>query len=106
MEGDIRAQSSSGSISIRNQAGSLVLQAKSGNLEGTDILLTGDSSFTTSSGKITFDFKNDIEDFSFDLRSSSGIINAGRSKAKGELVFGNGRIRITGKSSSGTQTYR
>ena len=106
VEGNIRAQSSSGKISIHDQTGTLDLKATSGALEGNDVLLKGDSSFTTSSGRITFDFRNDIDDFSFDLSSSSGIINAGRSKAKGELVFGSGKIRITGRSTSGAQTYR
>lgn len=106
IEGNIITESSSGKISIHDQTGTLDLKATSGVLEGNDVLLKGDSSFTTSSGRITFDFKNDIDDFSFDLRSSSGIINAGRSKAKGELVFGSGKIRITGRSTSGAQTYR
>lgn len=106
VDGNIRAQSSSGKISIHDQTGTLDLKATSGALEGNDVYLKGDSSFTTSSGRITFDFRNDIDDFSFNLSSSSGIINAGRSKAKGVLVFGSGKIRITGKSSSGAQTYR
>lgn len=106
VEGNIAAQSSSGKISIHDQTGTLDLKATSGALEGNDLLLKGDSSFTTSSGRIMFDFKNDIDDFSFDLSSSSGIINAGRSKAKGVLIIGSGKIRITGRSSSGAQTYR
>ena len=106
IEGNIITESSSGKISIHDQTGTLDLKATSGALEGNDVLLKGDSSFTTSSGRITFDFRNDIDDFSFDLSSSSGIINAGRSKAKGILVIGKGKIKITGKSSSGAQTYR
>ena len=106
VDGNIRAQSTSGKISIHDQTGTLELKATSGALEGNDVLLKGDSSFTTSSGRIMFDFKNDIDDFSFDLSSSSGIINAGRSKAKGVLVIGRGKIKITGRSSSGAQTYR
>jgi lia operon protein LiaG len=106
IEGNIDAQSSSGKISISDQTGTLKLRATSGVLEGNDIHLKGDSSFTTSSGKISFDFINDIDEFSFDLNSSSGMLSAGKSRAKGMLVFGSGKIQIIGKSTSGAQTYR
>lgn len=104
--GNIIAESSSGSITINDQTGTLDLKATSGRLEGSNVLLEGDSSFSTSSGRISFDFKNDPDDFSFDLNSSSGILNVGQSRAKGKLMIGNGKIKITGKSSSGAQSYK
>ena len=104
--GNIDAQSTSGKITIHNQTGILTLKATSGALEGSDVHLKGDSSFTTSSGRISFDFINDIDEFSFDLNSNYGMLNVGQSKARGRLVFGSGKIKITGKSTSGTQTYK
>ncbi|UCB45969.1 MAG: DUF4097 family beta strand repeat protein [Spirochaetota bacterium] len=104
--GNIDAQSTSGKIIIHDQTGTLTLEATSGALEGDDVHLKGDSSFTTSSGRISFDFVNDIDEFSFDLSSKSGMLNVGQSKARGRLVFGSGGIKITGKSTSGAQTYR
>ena len=106
IEGNINATSSSGSITITNQTGSLDLKATSGRLEGRGVKLTGNSSFTTSSGKISIELMNDFEDFSFDLQSSSGVIRVADSKVKGTLIMGSGPIRITGKSSSGSQEYR
>ncbi|MBW2092016.1 MAG: DUF4097 family beta strand repeat protein, partial [Deltaproteobacteria bacterium] len=67
--------------------------------------ITEDSSFRATSGKIDLDFINDMDEFTFDLRSSSGRIEIGSTKAKGKLLIGNGSIRIHGKTSSGDQSY-
>ena len=104
--GDITSESSSGSIFIKDQTGVLDLRASSGKLEGHGVMLKGDSSFVTTSGKISFDFLNEINDLSFDLSSGSGALRAGRSQGSRVLILKNGKINITGKSSSGSQTYR
>lgn len=106
IKGDIFAHSSSGDLNITNHEGGLNLESNSGKQTGRDISITKDSSFRTSSGKIDFDFINDIEDFTFDLTSSSGKIKVGSTNAKGRVVTGNGKILIQGKSSSGGQIYR
>jgi len=106
IKGDISAHSSSGEIYIANHGGGLNLESSSGRQTGRDIRLTRDSSFRTSSGKIDFDFINEIEDFTFDLTSSSGKIEVGSTNAKGRVVTGKGKILIKGKSSSGEQIYR
>jgi len=104
--GDITAEMSSGGLTINKQAGALDLRATSGKLEGEEIKLTCNSSFRTSSGRIRFEFENDFDDFSFDLQSSSGVLHVGESRVKGTFILGNGPIKITGKSSSGSQEYR
>ncbi len=106
IKGDIFASSSSGDFSLINHEGGLNLESSSGRQSGRSIRITKDSSFQTSSGKIDFDFVNEIEDFNFDLTSSSGKIEVGSTKAKGRVVIGNGTILIKGKSSSGGQVYR
>jgi DUF4097 and DUF4098 domain-containing protein YvlB len=106
MDGNIRAKSSSGRITINKQTGVLDLKATSGKLEGQEVKLTGDSSFQTSSGRISFEFENDFDDFSFNLQSNSGVLRVGESRVKGTLILGNGPIKITGNSSSGSQEYR
>ena len=106
IDGNIRAKSSSGRITINKQTGVLDLRATSGRLEGYEVKLKGDSSFQTSSGRINFEFVNDFNDFSFNLQSSSGVLRVGESRVKGTLILGNGPIKITGKSSSGSQEYR
>jgi len=104
--GDISTVSSSGAINIRDQEGGLSLESSSGKQEGTNIRVTRDSSFRTTSGKIDFDFINNMDQFTFDLRSSSGRIEVGSTRAKGRVVTGNGKILIKGKSTSGGQSYR
>lgn len=106
VEGSIVGSSSSGKISVSHAEGTLELQASSGNLRGEGVTLTGESSFRTSSGSINFDFSNDLSDFTFNLESSSGKINAGRTSARGIVVTGSGDILVAGKSTSGRQTYK
>ncbi len=105
IEGSIAARSSSGGITIRDTAGWLELKSSSGRLSGTEVTITGASSFTTTSGSIDFDFTNSESDFTFELRSSSGTISVGRTQAEGTVITGSGIILIKGKSSSGNQSY-
>jgi hypothetical protein len=104
--GSIAAEASSGAIAVTDQVGTLDLRASSGSLSGQAITLTGASTFTTSSGAIAFDFSNDLQELSFDLRSSSGMIRVGDTRARGTVVMGGGPILLRGTSSSGSQSYR
>jgi len=106
IRGDISTVSSSGAINIRDQEGGLNLESSSAKQEGRDIRITEDSSFRTTSGKIDFDFINNMDEFTFDLRSSSGRIEVGSTSARERVVTGDGKILIKGKSTSGGQTYR
>lgn len=104
--GSIGAKSTSGKREISGVEGVLDLRSSSGNINGSTVTIDGDSSFQTTSGSIEIDFINDLDEFTMNLSSSSGKINAGQTKAKGTVVAGNGVIQITGKSSSGRQTYK
>jgi DUF4097 and DUF4098 domain-containing protein YvlB len=73
--GSIVAVSSSGDITIDGQTGTLDLRASSGDLIGRDVYLKSNSSFSTSSGRIGFEFNNEFDEFSFDLKSSSGKLS-------------------------------
>ncbi|MBT3273041.1 MAG: DUF4097 family beta strand repeat protein [Spirochaetales bacterium] len=104
--GSINARSTSGKMSIADSRGIIELRSSSGNLKGEGVAVTGNSSFHTSSGSIDINFTNDLDEFTMDLESSSGKINAGRTSAKGSVVTGSGAIMIRGESSSGRQNYR
>ncbi|MGE5529152.1 MAG: DUF4097 family beta strand repeat-containing protein [Patescibacteria group bacterium] len=106
IKGDITARSSSGGINLRRVEGRLELQASAGSLVGRDILVTGNSRFRTSSGSIDFHFQNDLAEFSFRLRGTSGGLRAGRIHAHEYLQCGNGPITIEGESTSGSQNYQ
>jgi hypothetical protein len=105
-KGDIAADSSSGEQKYDGIVGAIASESSSGDLRGTEITITDDSSFRSSSGSIDFDFSNDISDFTFDLKSSSGNISAGDTKAEGNLSTGRGDIKVKGTSSSGRQSYK
>jgi DUF4097 and DUF4098 domain-containing protein YvlB len=104
--GNLSACSSSGSIEIKDYEGTLELSASSGSITGTDIKLTGDSSFSTSSGSISMDLENRFSELSFDLISSSGGLQVGTIQADKKLRTGNGHILITGETSSGDIVFR
>ncbi len=106
IDGDIEAESSTGSIIIADQEGRLYLRSSTGSQRGENILIKSDSSFKTTTGSIEFDFLNAPESFTFDLSSGTGRITVGKSTIRGRLLFGSGRIKITGSSSTGSQTYR
>lgn len=106
IKGSITAESSSGGMTLTDTEGTLDLRSSSGSHSGTDVTVTGDSSFRTSSGAIDFDFTNSIDDFTFDLRSSSGTISVEGTRAEGTVKMGSGVISIKGNSSSGRQTYK
>lgn len=106
VRGDIFAQASSGDLEISDHAGGLRLVSSSGDQVGRNTRLTKYASFQTTSGNLDFDFVNPLEEFRFELQSSSGKINVGATSARGKVVTGQGPISITGTSSSGNQTYR
>ncbi|OHD08495.1 MAG: hypothetical protein A2086_14765 [Spirochaetes bacterium GWD1_27_9] len=103
--GNINANASSGDIYIEFEKGVLELKTTSGKISGKDITITGNSFFKTTSGNISMAFKNSIENFTFNLRTNSGRLEVGDQRTKNELITGNGKIKIKGESSSGSQNY-
>ncbi len=104
--GDVDAGTSSGSIKLDKVTGSVKLSSSSGSQRGTSIKLTGDSYFKASSGSVTMDLLNDIDELSFDLTASSGGLSAKGVAGKKNLVVDRGPIKIHGNTSSGSQNYR
>lgn len=106
INGALDAETSTGSITVRSSAGAFALETTTGSQEGREILISGDSSFRSTTGTIDIDFRNPLEDFSFELESRLGGIEVGSISGRGELIFGRGPITIEGESSTGSQTYR
>ncbi|MCG8578733.1 MAG: hypothetical protein MI866_02375 [Bacteroidales bacterium] len=106
VRGDVRAQASSGGISLSNVSGAVNLATTSGSQRGTNIKLTGNSNFKSSSGSVSMDLTNDTEELSFALKASSGSLNAKGSSGRKNLIIDRGPIKITGTSSSGSQSYK
>jgi len=103
--GDLVAHSTTGRIEIDGSQGSLDIRTSTGNQEGRRIVLSGDSSFESSTGSIRMDFVDDIERLEFDLRSTTGSLRVGREDSQRQLYLGGTGFTIRGKSSTGSQEY-
>jgi DUF4097 and DUF4098 domain-containing protein YvlB len=106
IDGAIEASSSSGRVTLEAVNGTVDLQTSSGNITGADVLITGDSAFESSSGRIDIDFSNQLNEISFRLKSSSGMLEVGNLRKEKQLAAGEGAMKVTGESSSGNQAYR
>jgi len=104
--GNVNGNSSSGSIKISTVTGSLNLVSSSGSQSGNQIKLTGNSSFSASSGIVHMELINDAEELSFNLNASSGSISAKGIKGHDSLTISKGFIVVTGNTSSGSQSYQ
>lgn len=104
-KGNINTNTSSGNIDIENQEGVFKIKTSSGKISGRNIKVNGDSVFNTTSGDILFVFNNLRDELTFDLKASSGKLEVETQKDNKELIYGKGKIKITGKSSSGSQIY-
>jgi DUF4097 and DUF4098 domain-containing protein YvlB len=106
ISGNLKAQSTSGSIIVQESEGAMELRTTSGSIKGEQINILGDSAFTATSGSISMDYTNSTDDFTFNLITNSGNLTVDDTRRKKELHTGNGSITITGKTTSGKQTYR
>lgn len=103
--GVITAHSTGGSIKVDSEVGVLTLASQTGALSGKGIWLQGDATFATTTGPIDMTFENGLNAFHFDLTSSTGALSVGDLTRKGTLSWGGGGVRITGTSTSGSQSY-
>ncbi|MBI9062551.1 MAG: DUF4097 family beta strand repeat protein [Marinilabiliaceae bacterium] len=104
--GDLSGRSTSGSISLDRVTGAIELSSSSGSQKGTNIKLTGPSSFKASSGSVSMQLFNEKDELSFNLTASSGSLSAKGSSGRKNLVIERGPIKVSGNTSSGSQTYR
>ncbi|MFB6341530.1 DUF4097 family beta strand repeat-containing protein [Saccharicrinis sp. FJH62] len=105
VEGKISAVTSSGSIRVTDFEGALNLTSSSGSQSGQNVQLKADSEFHSVSGSITMNLDNNADDFTFDLRATSGSLKAFGSSGSKTLKTGDGVIMVRGSSSSGSQRY-
>lgn len=105
INGICKARASSGEIEVNDSRGEFSLSTNSGDIEGNNIFLTRNSHIKSTSGEISCSLANKTDEVGFDLRSVSGDLRAGRYSSEDELVIKNGNILVTGRSTSGDQTY-
>lgn len=104
VKGNVLANSSSGSVRLRSVEGSLDIKTSSGSILGEYVTLTSNSSFKSSSGRINVNITNS-ERLSYDLEAGSGRLQAVGHNGNKKLYVMNDKIWVTGRSSSGSQTF-
>ena len=104
--GKISVESSSGGIGFEDVNAKINAKSTSGNIRGANVKLTGDSNFEASSGDVSIDLTNDVDQMSFELKSSSGDLKVGNSRrAEDRLLLKRGGYLVTGRSTSGDISF-
>ncbi len=104
--GSFLLKSSTGNIELRSCSGEFDLQTTTGAQTGTDLLVEDDCRFTASTGSITMEFRNQMDDFTFKLSSTIGTIAIGENSVSGTYTAGNGPYTITAETTTGRQRYK
>ncbi len=102
MVGDLSARTGTGSITLVNVEGALDVGTDTGRIEGREVLLAGDSSFSTDTGSINLELDQRTEGMSFDLRTDTGTLAVGDLEARGKLVTGVGSPRVRAETDTGS----
>lgn len=106
LKGSLYTRTSAGGIRLKDIEGGLSLKSSAGAIIGEQVLLTENSDFRSSAGKIRMKFKNDLKELNFDLRSSAAKLYIGEERFKRRVVLSNGKnILVKGTSSAGSQKY-
>ena len=100
-EGNVRVEATSGGIELQSGSGQVFLRTTSGDIDGYNITIEGDAELRASSGDIEIDLANSLDDFSFDLQTSSGSMRVGSRSSEKNLYMKQGGFWIRGVTSSG-----
>ncbi|MBI9063429.1 MAG: DUF4097 family beta strand repeat protein [Marinilabiliaceae bacterium] len=104
-KGNVNSVSASGSFKLFDVEGVLNLQSTKGEISGSRVKLTASSTFTTTEGKIKFNFDNDRSELSYVCESKNSFIALyGKSKKKKNKT-GKGGIVVTATSTTGAQAF-
>ncbi|PWD98759.1 DUF4097 family beta strand repeat-containing protein [Marinilabilia rubra] len=105
IDGHLQTINDDGDVWIEDLKGTMDLKSISGNLNGEGILLTGNSNFETTKGRIDMALKNDQKELTYELESNYGFLYIpGKSKKK-RLKSGKGSIHVTAISNNGAQRF-
>jgi DUF4097 and DUF4098 domain-containing protein YvlB len=105
IEGHLQTLNDDGDVWIENLKGTMDLKSIAGRLTGTGILLTGNTYFETTKGRIEMELKNSLNELTFDLESNYGFLYIPGEAKKKKLKSGNGPIVITGRTNNGPQRF-
>ncbi|WP_291860711.1 DUF4097 family beta strand repeat-containing protein [Marinilabilia sp.] len=105
LKGSVETANDDGDVWLTDIEGTLRLISISGNLVGKNILLSGNAYFETTKGRVEMEFRNNLNELSFDLASNYGFLYIpGKSKKK-KLKSGNGPILVSTSTNNGAQRF-
>jgi hypothetical protein len=90
--GKVEAKVSSGKIELERIAELGKLSVSSGNIAASQVGLGSSSEFTASSGGITIQTTSVLNQFNYDLATSSGTVKVGDTQSPGVLKINNGAV--------------
>lgn len=105
VKGNITVSAVSGSIKLTSTIGSIKASSGSGSINGSEVMVTDNSNFKTTSGSIDIALLNTPKSLSYELSSVSGRLEANGINGKGELDITEGSVKITGNSVSGSMKF-
>lgn len=102
VQGKVNTSMSSGRVTLENIHELASATVSSGRIKGTDVGLGRDTELKTSSGSITLQTNDDLDDYNFDMRGSSGSLTVGNQKGKKRMHIDNrADATVRGSVSSG-----
>lgn len=110
----INATTKSATINFFKVTAEMHITAEKGQIisagSANGVKLTASSDFTTTEGKVNLTLLNKKDELTFDLQHAQkgdiGLIAKGERTTKKQLKCGSGPIVITGRTNTGTQTYK
>ena len=107
IKGKVNTSLNSGNVTMTKIEELGKLKVSSGNCEVVDSSLGENTVLESSSGNITINTNSNLNDFNFDLRTSSGNLRVGESTSSGSLKIDNGSpYTVSGVVSSGNIQIR
>jgi len=101
VEGNLSIDATSGKTNINEIKGSLKINKISGRIAGEKISIEGSADITTTSGNISIDFINPVEDLNLTIKTTSGEVRLGEMRLSGDLKTGSGKIPVRFSTTSG-----
>ncbi len=99
-----------GDINYENYKGNPTISSNAGNIIGKNVELIDNITISNSLGDISFVLVNKMDDLSFDLETDMGELLIEKDGSKIEdteaIKIEKGKIKVKGRTSSGTQTYK
>lgn len=105
-EGDIAASAASGSVHLSGANGAINIKTASGSIHGSEVMLTGPSSFHSASGSIHMELLNDMEELGYNLSSGSGSISVNGEKKSKRYIKETGKIMVKASAASGSLSFQ